>query len=207
MQGNVGVRFGEKLCDSMGGRWGTAWGDDVDIEQTTMCTRLQSTPRTAFPQREFFPQRKKDPFSLRLEAIAMGCSQEAGNSSMPRSDPRRSLSPLAGCRKSPLSRLEAQKDPFSLGLNAIGTSAWLKLAGCSMPLPREALRTTSVPHSQTQKDLFFLRLRTIGAGAWLRLAGCRRPSVPLPREALKTTSAPHTPEFYVWADPVDDASR
>jgi len=123
MQGNVGVRFGEKLCDSMGGRWGTAWGDDVDIEQTTMCTRLQSTPRTAFPQREFFPQRKKDPFSLRLEAIAMGCSQEAGNSSMPRSDPRRSLSPLAGCRKSPLSRLEAQKDPFSLGLNAIGTSA------------------------------------------------------------------------------------
>ena len=161
--------------------------------------------------RPSMPPRVFGEVRLRLETVAMGCSQEAGKPSMPRrSDRRGSPSPLAGCRKSPSSCLEAQKDPFSLGLNAIGTSAWLKLAGCrrpSMPLPREALRTTPVPHSPAQKDLFFLRLRTIGTGAWLRLAGCRRPSVPLPREALKTTSAPHSPEFYVWAYPVDGASR
>ena len=110
----------------------------------------------------------------------MGCSQGAGKPSMPRTVLRRSPSPLTGCRKSPSSCLEVQKDPFSLGCSqGAGKPSMPRTVLRGSPSLLAGCRKSPSSSLEVQKDPFSLRLDVIGActGARLR-AGCRRSPMP-----------------------------
>ena len=71
---------------------------------------------------------------------------------------RGSQSLLAGCRKSPSSRLEVQKDPFSLRLDVIGAGTGARLRAGYRRSPMSHEGSTEDPQYSTHKDFMVFEL-------------------------------------------------